>query len=90
MPTTFAKSIMMTQTSHQYWWRIKLHAFKVEEMDLEFFVNHFRDDPNLGRAIALYIIAPRNLSVTFLGWRPPCVGRVALQPAGEAARGRRR
>ena len=36
-------------------------------MDLEFFVNHFRDDPNLGRAIALYIIAPRNLSVTFQG-----------------------
>ena len=25
-------------------------------MDLEFFVKHFRDDPNLGRAIALYIM----------------------------------
>ena len=34
-------------------------------MDLEHFVENFGTDPNLGRAIALYIIQPTNLSPAF-------------------------
>ena len=34
-------------------------------MDLEFFVKQFRDDPNLGRSICLYAIAPKNLASNF-------------------------
>jgi hypothetical protein len=34
-------------------------------MDLEWFVTRFKDDPNLGRAIALYAIAPKNLAPAF-------------------------
>ena len=34
-------------------------------MDLEHFVTRFKDDPNLGRAIALYAIAPKNLAPQF-------------------------
>ena len=36
-------------------------------MDLEHFIKNFSADPNLGRAIALYIISPKNLSPTFEG-----------------------
>ena len=36
-------------------------------MDLEHFVKTFSSDPNLGRAIALYIIRPKNLAPAFEG-----------------------
>ena len=36
-------------------------------MDLEHFVSNFSQDPNLGRAIALYIIRPTNLAPAFQG-----------------------
>ena len=34
-------------------------------MDLQHFVSNFSSDPNLGRAIALYIIRPKNLAPAF-------------------------
>ena len=38
-----------------------------EQMDLQHFIQNFSQDQNLGRAIALYIIRPTNLSQTFQG-----------------------
>ena len=34
-------------------------------MDLEHFVDKFKQDPNIGQAIALYIIGSKNLNSTF-------------------------
>jgi hypothetical protein len=34
-------------------------------MDLEYFVNNYKDDPNFGRSIALYLIASANLAPEF-------------------------
>ena len=36
-------------------------------MELEHFVQHFSSDPNLGRAIALYLIRPNHLAPPFGG-----------------------